>query len=209
RVRLASRWRWVPGVAATTAPTVAAWPDRLPIRPGSAALVWSNLVAPWFDPPTALFDEARVTLANGGLLMFSSLGPDTLRELRAAGAQAAPGLRVHRFPDMHDVGDALVHAGFADPVMDVETVTLTWRDLATARADRRATAAGAAAAGRPRGWLTPRRLAALEAAWPVVDGVRAATFEIVHGHAWKPESGPRRTRDGLDIVRVQPRRSSN
>jgi malonyl-CoA O-methyltransferase len=197
--------RWLPGVLGGGPAPVAAWPDRLPFRPASMALVWSTLLAQWFDPPTDLFDAARLALRNGGLFMFASLGPDTLREVRAAAAGTLGGLRVHRFPDMHDVGDALVQAGFADPVMDVETLTLTWTDLASALVDLRGSGAAGALAGRPRGLVTPRRWRAFEAAWPVVDGRRSATFEVVFGHAWKPEGGPRRTRDGLDIVRVQPR----
>ena len=96
---------------------------RLPLAPASVAMVWSNLALAWAaDPPAALSELARV-LEPRGLLMFSTYGPDTLKELRGAFAGVDGYAHVHRFIDMHDLGDMLVAAGFADPVMDMEMVT--------------------------------------------------------------------------------------
>jgi malonyl-CoA O-methyltransferase len=105
---------------------------RLPFASGALDFVWSNLALHWTEPEAAIGEFARV-LAPEGLLMFSTLGPDTLQELRAAAGAA----RVHEFFDMHDLGDMLVAAGFAAPVMDVETLTFTYQRAGAARGSAR------------------------------------------------------------------------
>ena len=173
---------------------------RLPFRAGSVDLVWSNLVLQWVNEPAEAFAEFHRVLATGGLLSFTTLGPDTLRELRSAFASVDPAVHVHRFIDMHDVGDMLVHAGFADPVMDVETLTLTYADGQSLMRELKALGASNSAAARRRGLTGTRRWAA---ALTALDRFRSggrlpASFEVVYGHAWKPE--PRRAADGRDIV---------
>lgn len=177
----------------------------LPLGRGGISLLWSNLMLNWLTDPLPALREAHRVLEVGGLLMFSTLGPDTLRELRAA-LPATHGERVHRFIDMHDLGDALVQAGFSDPVMDMEIITLTYRDFDELLRDLRLSGSANAATSRPRGlgdkrgWQTAReRLEALRR-----DGRLPATFEIVQGHAWKAE--PRTTEDGRAVMRFQPRR---
>jgi malonyl-CoA O-methyltransferase len=101
---------------------------RLPLQNGSVDLILSNFMLPWSDPDD-VFAEFRRVLAPRGLLSFTSLGPDTLKELRAAWAQVDPHSRVIAFLDMHDIGDALVRAGFAAPVLDVERYTMTYTDV--------------------------------------------------------------------------------
>src|SRR5262245_30407582 len=116
---------------------------HLPLAPGAIDLVWSNMALHWAADPLAALREWHRVLAVGGLLMFSTLGPDTLAELRlAAGAG-----RVHAFADMHDVGDLLVAAGFAEPVMDTERLTLLYADGAALLADLRASGQTYAQAG--------------------------------------------------------------
>jgi malonyl-CoA O-methyltransferase len=185
--------------------------DRLPLAEASVSLVWSNLALPASDEPRTVFAEAHRVLEVGGLLMFSTLGPDTLRELRAA-LPANGGERVHRFIDMHDLGDALVKAGFADPVMDMEMLTLTYSDLDGLFADLRMNGATNAAANRTRG-LSGRH------AWDAArtnyehlrrNGALPASIEIIQGHAWKLEAKPRNAQDdvltdGRAIMRFQPR----
>lgn len=175
----------------------------LPFRAGSFDLVWSNLVLQWVDDlPRALAEFHRV-LDVDGLLTFTTFGPDTLRELRAAFAQLDAAPHVNRFVDMHDVGDLLVHAGFADPVLQMEYVTLTYAEPAAMVRDLKAIGATNAAASRTRGLMGRgrwrRAMAALDAMRR--DGRIPATFEVVHGHAWK--AAPNRTADGRAIVRVQ------
>ncbi|MEO8133561.1 MAG: malonyl-ACP O-methyltransferase BioC [Betaproteobacteria bacterium] len=175
---------------------------RLPLRDASVDCIWSNLALHWHDDPASLFAEWHRVIKTGGLVQFSLLGPDTLRELRSACAHL-PGVRVHPFIDMHDIGDMLVHAGFADPVMDMEVITLTYRTTDQLLAELRALGAANASAERPRGLTGVRGWAAMRAAYDTLrsDGTLPATFEIVYGHAWKP--APRAGRDGVAVVRVE------
>lgn len=193
--------------APTPLPHFAAQADALPLARASLGLVWSNLMLPALDDPLPTFREIHRTLEVDGLLMFSSLGPDTLRELRAA-LPDRRGDRVHRFIDMHDIGDALVQAGFADPVMDMEIVTLTYPDLDTLLQDLRHSGGANAASGRPRGLSGRREWAEARAAYERLrrDDRLPATFEIIQGHAWK--AAPKTTEDGRSIVRFQPRTAS-
>ena len=153
---------------------------RLPLAEGEFDFVWSNMALHWAADPAAALREFHRVLRGGGLVMFSTLGPDTLKELREA---AGPG-RVHAFADMHDLGDMLVGAGFSAPVMDMEVIHIEYRNRSLV-ADLRLSGQTNARADRPRG-LAGRALAArLQRLAP------RATFEIVYGHAWRPESAPR------------------
>lgn len=168
----------------------AAWSHALPFPSGWFDLAWSNLGLQWSNDLDGALREAHRVLAPEGLLLFSSLGPDTLAELRTALPEAfgrPPGMPV--FVDMHDVGDALSRAGFEGVVMENEVITVTYPDLRTLLADAGATGSGALLTDRPRGLLTPGRLAALEAALPREDGLIPARFEVVYGHAWRPAGG--------------------
>ncbi|MCA3135907.1 MAG: methyltransferase domain-containing protein [Rhodocyclaceae bacterium] len=184
---------------------VAAHPHRLPLRPGSVALAWSNLALHAFEHPAEALREALLALRPGGLLSFSTLGPDTLRELRASwGPQA--GVRVHAFTDMHDLGDALVRTGFADPVMDMDLITLTFDTVEALAGELRHLGWSNASRARPRELTSPGRWRAMALQYEQLrDGGRLpASFEIVYGHAWKPEQ-PRRTAGGVDVVRIHRR----
>lgn len=176
--------------------------DRLPLRDSSAGCIWSNLALHWAADPTVTFTEWYRVLNTEGLVLFSMLGPDTLKELRAAWGSAG-GAHVHRFIDMHDVGDMLVHAGFADPVMDMETVTLTYKDLDGLFADLRATGSTNVQFARSRGLTGKNAWRTMCHAYEAMrrDGTLPATFEITYGHAWKPQ--PRPGRDGVAVVRVE------
>ena len=177
----------------------------LPIKSSCIDLVWSNLMLQWLGDPQQAFAEFRRVLRVGGLLSFTTFGPDTLKELRAAFLAADRATHVGRFIDMHDLGDMLVHAGFADPVMDMETLVLTYDNAMGLMHDLKAIGAHNVTAGRPRGMMGRQRwqrmLAALEATRR--EGRLPASFEVVYGHAWKPE--PRLTDDGSAIIRIKPR----
>lgn len=154
-----------------------------------AQLLWSNLMLHWVAEPQALMARWQAALAVDGFVMFSCFGPDTLRELHALYrglGWAPPG---HAFIDMHDLGDALVHAGFADPVMDMERLTLTWADAGAALAELR-TLGGNASAARTAGLRTSRWRARLldemQRALAGPDGRLRLSFELVYGHAFKP-----------------------
>lgn len=161
--------------------------ERLPLREGSIDLILSNFMLPWCHPD-AVFEEFRRVLAPRGFLSFTSLGPDTLRELRTAWAEVDAQPHVNQFIDMHDLGDALVRAGFVSPVLDVERYTLTYTDVRRLGEDLKAVGARNAAAGRLKGLTGPRKFAAMQAAYESHrrDGRLPATYEVVFGQAWGP-----------------------
>ena len=174
----------------------------LPLASGSAELIWSNLMLHWLDDVPAAIAEWHRVIRPEGLLMFSALGVDTLVELRRAGA-ALP-----QWPDMHDIGDALVKSGFADPVMDTERLTVTWRDARALFTDLRALG-GDARRTRAHGLVTPRRLdhllQALPAALSDASGApMSITFEVIYGHAWCASRKPRA--DGYAPIEFRPAR---
>lgn len=164
---------------------------RLPVASASVDLIVSNLMLQWCDPD-AVFAEFRRVLAPRGLLCFTTLGPDTLRELRLAWQDVDSRTHVNQFIDMHDIGDALVRGGFAAPVLDVERYTLNYVDVRRVAADLKATGAHNATMGRPRGLTGRRGFAALTASYEAFrqDGRLPATYEVVFGHAWTPDAAP-------------------
>ena len=175
---------------------------RLPLASTTIGLVWSNMALHWTADPLAALREFHRVLAVEGLLMFSTLGPDTLAELRAAAGTA----RVHSFADMHDLGDMLVAAGFAEPVMDMERVTMVYADGGALLADLRASGQTCALVGRARGLAGRRFRAALmeKLAAQRRAGKLSVSYEVVYGHAWK--AAPSRLEDGRVIVKFEPRR---
>ncbi len=171
--------------------------ERLPLRDASVDLIFSNLLLPWCDPDR-VFAEFRRVLAPHGLLTCSSLGPDTLHELRAAWASVDAYSHVNQFIDMHDLGDALVRAGFAAPVLDVERYTLKYPDVRALAADLKALGARNFTAARPRGLISRRRFLAMQNAYEELreDGRVPATCEVVFAHAWAGEERPLPRRAG-------------
>ena len=173
----------------------------LPIPANALDLVWSNLALHWHPQPDLVFAEWRRVLRAEGLLMFSCFGPDTFKELKAAFAEAGLAASALPFVDMHDFGDMLVNAGFATPVLDMETITVTYATSAALLQDVRA-CGGNPLATRARG-LTgqaswQRMLLALEK-FRRPDGKLALSFEIIYGHAFRPVA--RTTSTGEAIIR--------
>lgn len=162
--------------------------EQMPLAPASIDLVWSNMALHWASPPEAALREMHRVLRPGGLVMFSTLGPDSLKELRAAAGAA----RVHEFADMHDLGDALVHAGFGAPVMTMEVITLTYADPAAFLSELRAGGQTLALQGRDRALAGKgfRRLLQERLAAQMAGGRLAMTCEVVYGHAWRGAAGP-------------------
>jgi malonyl-CoA O-methyltransferase len=182
--------------------------EQLPFAAGSADMVWSNLALQWCDDPRRAFGEMHRVLAPGGLLMFSSFGPDTLKELRAAWNGIDRHTHVHRFIDMHDLGDMLVASGYADPVMDMEIVTATYAEVRTLMRDLKAMGAHNLTRGR-RSALGGRALLARVAQNYEAsrrEGRLPATFEVIYGHAWKP--APRVSPTGRPVIDIKPEKRS-
>ena len=176
--------------------------EALPLAANSMELVWSNLTVQWCNDLPATFIELQRVLKVEGLLMFSTFGPDTLKELRAAFDRVDGYNHINRFADMHDIGDMLVAAGFAEPVMDMEYITLTYHDVKAVMQDLRNIGAHNVTAGRSQGMMGRK-------AWNTVltnyetmrrDGKLPATFEVIYGHAWKPQ--PKKIADGRAIIKT-------
>ncbi|BCZ76583.1 malonyl-[acyl-carrier protein] O-methyltransferase [Paraburkholderia terrae] len=184
--------------------------SALPFASGAFEFIWSNLALHWHSRPDLVFPEWQRVLKVNGLLMFSTLGPDTLKELRGAYAEieAAHGVNTHKhvidFVDMHDLGDMLVESGFEIPVMDQETLTITYKSSESLLADVRRWGAypfrREASPGVASRRLQKALLAALEARRRA-DGTIPLTFEVIYGHAWK--AVPRMTPEGHGIVRIE------
>lgn len=164
--------------------------ERLPLADACCDLLFSNLMLQWCNDLDAAFAEFRRVLRPGGLLMFTTLGPDTLTELRQSWAAVDGHSHVSLFMDMHDIGDALVRARLADPVMDVEHLTLTYAGVRSLMRDLKAIGAANATATRPRGLTGRKRMQAMTEAYEHYrrDGLLPATYEVVYGHAWAPLS---------------------
>ena len=182
-----------PADAARSVRVLAADTHALPFADASFDLVWSNLALHWFVDPIAAVHEWRRVLRPEGLLMFSAFGVDTLVELRAAGVATLG------FPDLHDVGDALVAAGLAQPVMDMERLSLTYQSPQRLLDDLRLLG-GDALASRRRGLASRSRLEGLRTALAAQPAPLSLTFELVYGHAWAPT--PRRLPEGYSPVQV-------
>jgi len=158
----------------------------LPMFDGSVDLITANLLLPWLGEPDRALTEARRVLKPERPFVFSSLGPDSFRELRDAWRSIGIGENVQTFLDMHDLGDALVRAGFRDPVLDVERLTVTYGSFATLWWELRHSGSGNALRGRQKGLSTPRRFRKMEQAFRRAQpgGPIGLTLELVYGHAW-------------------------
>lgn len=175
--------------------------NMLPLPGVAFDMVWSNLALQWVNDLPRAFAETRRVLKVGGLFTFTTFGPDTLKEIRAAFARADGHTHTNRFIDMHDMGDMLVATGFADPVMDMEQLTLTYADAGALMSELKAIGATNATRGRPHGLMGRRRWQRVLTAFEAMrrEGRIPATFEVVYGHAWKGE--PRLSAEGHPIVK--------
>lgn len=181
--------------------------EHLPLARASCDMAWSSLALQWVGDLQASFKEMQRVLKPGGLLIFASFGPDTLKELRAASAGVDGYHHVNRFIDMHDVGDALVHAGFSNPVMEMEQITLTYADLPALLRDLKTIGAHTVLEGRRQGLMG-------KSAWRRLllnyekfrqDARLPATYEVVYGHAWAERA--QKLEDGRQIIEFHNRKS--
>ncbi len=199
--------QWLPGrLRGAKAPGLIAGDfANLPFAHAAFDLVWSNLALHWHPQPDRVFAEWRRVLKTEGLLMFCCFGPDALKEVRTAFAELDGAPHALPFVDMHDFGDMLVEAGFSTPVMDMETITLTYESVGKLWADVRALG-GNPLATRRRGLIGRQGWARVNAALEAMrrtDGQIPLTIEVIYGHAFRPV--PRTTSSGESIIRFEPR----
>jgi malonyl-CoA O-methyltransferase len=164
---------------------------RLPFASGTFDLVAANQMLPWDPEPQELFEEVARVLKKGGVFAFATLGPDSLREIESAWASVDDQPHVNRFPDMHDIGDGLVRAGLADPVLDVDRLAVSYEDPARLFADLTRAGARNTHEGRARGLAGKRRFRAMTRTLATAGsgGRILLDLELVYGHCWG--SGPR------------------
>ena len=162
--------------------------EFLPFVDDSFELIFSNLMLQWCTDLEATLVELRRVLSPGGLLMFTTFGPDTLMELRASWEAVDGYTHVNTFIDLHDVGDSLLQTQWAEPVMDSERITVTYPELRGLMQDLKHIGAHNVTSGRPRGLTGKRRLQLVAEAYEPFreNGVLPASYEVVYGHAWSP-----------------------
>jgi malonyl-CoA O-methyltransferase len=167
--------------------------QALPFASQSCDLLISNVMLQWCNDLVPVFKECVRVLRPNGLLTFATFGSDTLKELRASWSQVDGYPHVSRFLDMHDIGDALLAAGFRDPVVDREDKVLLYDQVKDLLKDLKAIGANNATQGRAQGLMGKQRLQALYQAYEEfrgVDGQLPATYEVIFGHAWAPTLSP-------------------
>lgn len=160
--------------------------ESLPLADSSVDLLLSNLTLQWCLDLEQTFSEFKRVLKPGGLLMFTTFGPDTLKEIRSCWSQVDGYTHVNSFIDMHDIGDALVQSRFAEPVMDMELVTMTYSDVPSIMRDLKAIGAHNVTQGRSRGMTGKGKLQQLIASYEQFrnNGLLPVSYEVIYGHAW-------------------------
>jgi len=173
--------------------------EQLPLADQSVDLLFSNAALQWCNNLEQTFNEFLRVLRPNGLLMFSTFGPDTLKELRQSWAEVDGYPHVSPFPDMHDIGDVMLRAGFSDPVVDVDRMQLTYEDVPGLMRDLKALGAHNVTRGRQQGLTGKGRLQAMFSAYEVFrnNGRLPASYEVVYGLAWAPRQ---RTQDGVTSI---------
>ncbi len=169
-------------------PVVQADAAALPFASHSIDVVFANLLLPWIDAPERVFAEIARVLRGNGLFLFSTLGPDSLSELRSAWGTLDPDQHVRRFPDMHDIGDAAVRARLRDPVLDVDRLTVTYGSAAALFADLTAIGARNSLRQRERSLAGAASLRSMVEALEQTrqSGRLSFELELVYGHCWGP-----------------------
>jgi malonyl-CoA O-methyltransferase len=176
--------------------------QALPFADAAFDLVVSNLCLQWVAELPRALGELRRVMREGGLLVFSTFGPETLVELREAYASAGFEPPLSPFAAIQQVGDALVAQGFHQPVIERDTFTLTYPDTAALMRELQAIGATDARAARPRGLTGKGRHRAVAAAYEPLrrDGVLPSTWEVVTAMAWAPPPGAARREGGADVA---------
>lgn len=197
-----SRWlKWLPGGAAE--PFIAGDAEQLPFADNSFDLVFANLTLQWCEPDRS-FAELQRVLKPGGCLMFSTLGPDTLTELRQAWAAVDDSPHVNRFLDMHDVGDAMSRSAFGDVVLDVDMQRFHFATVQDVMRSLKDLGAHNVNQGRRRSLTGKKRFQQMQAHYETFRETAGlpVSYEVVYGHGWAGELPQQQTADGAVHVPV-------
>lgn len=179
--------------------------QALPLKDASVDVIFSNLTLQWCPDLLMTFCEFFRVLKPGGALFFTTLGPDTLKELRASWQAVDQFSHVNTFKDMHDIGDLLLHARFADPIIDREDLTLTYKDVKTLLKDLKYTGAHTVVGKQQKTLMSKQKLQAMYQAYEQfrnTQGVLPATYEVIYGHAIKPSLTPIKFKTSRDPVYI-------
>jgi len=181
----------------------------LPFPDESIDVIFSNLLLPWVSEPERVFSEIARVLRKGGVFAFATLGPDSLQEIARAWSQVDGGVHVHRFPDMHDLGDGMVTAGLSDPVLDVDRLSVSYTNADRLFADLTASGARNALRDRSKGLTGRRRFAAMVTALgeAAAEDNIALDLELVYGHCWGAAQKNDPGNFKIDASRIPIRRS--
>lgn len=179
RQRCSSRYQYLTGDAAS-----------LPLADNSMDMIFSNLALQWCEDLGQVFSEFRRILKPDGMLLFSTFGPDTLKELNMCWNQVDNYQHVNNFIDLHEVGDSLVKGGFIDPVMDMEMITVTYSDVMTIMKDLKQIGAHNVNQQRAKGLTGKQTITRLSEAYEVYrnENVLPVSHEVIYGHAWMPQN---------------------
>lgn len=199
--------KWLSFLDSNKPASICADIEHIPLADQSVDLIWSSLTIQWCNTPDAAFKEFSRVLKPGGVVIFSSLGPDTLKELRAAFSGIDGYEHVNQFIDMHDLGDALVAHGLTMPVMDMEYITMTYPDVKAVMSDLKHIGASNKMNGRRNGLLGKSAWQKIQSQYEAFrkNEVLPCTYEVVYGHAWKPANKPKSLADGSQIIEFRPR----
>ena len=180
--------------------------DALPFEKDTFDIVFSSLTVQWSQNLDKTFSELNRVLKPGGLLIFSTLGPDTLIELKESWQKIDSDVHVNQFIDMHIVGDQVFNAGFENTVMDRDIITLTYKTMLGLMKDLKSIGAHNINNGRPKGMMGKGKFKMLESAYESFrsDGVLPATYEVIYGHAWKREDNPKKDYHTYQVKMQQP-----
>ncbi|MBM5570767.1 MULTISPECIES: malonyl-ACP O-methyltransferase BioC [Deefgea] len=202
--------KWLSFLDSNKSAAVCADIEHIPLANESVDLIWSSLTIQWCNTPDAAFKEFARILKPGGVVIFSSLGPDTLKELRAAFKGVDEHEHVNQFIDMHDLGDALVAHGLTMPVMDMEYITMTYPSVKAVMHDLKHIGASNKMNGRRNSLLGKSAWQKIQSQYENFrhNGVLPCTYEVVYGHAWKPANKPAALADGRQIIEFRPRERS-
>ena len=163
--------------------------NRLAFADNSMDVIFSNLTLQWCPQLDKVFKELKRVLKPGGMLLFATFGPDTLKELRESWSRVDDNIHVNHFIDLHDVGDAILHAGLADPVMDMEMITVTYKNVKSIMQDLKQIGAHNVNQGRARALTGKGRLQKLQHEYEAYreNGVLPVSHEVIYGNAWCAE----------------------